>query len=44
MESQTTDTGRVEPGREFPASRPGIRFALCVAAVVVGFLGYIVFY
>ena len=44
MESSKTDTKFKSPGDEYPPSRPGISFALCVAAAAIGLIAYLVFY
>lgn len=31
------------PGSEYPPSRPGIRFVLCVAAVAISVIGFMAF-
>lgn len=41
--TETTDTTFHSPGSEYPPSRPGIRFAVCVSLAVLAVLGYIIF-
>ncbi|MDH3473476.1 MAG: hypothetical protein OEM59_07275 [Rhodospirillales bacterium] len=43
MESPATNVNEVHPGRVYPASRPGIRFALCVGAAAIALIGYMIF-
>lgn len=43
MESPTTDTPTDLRSSDIPASRPGIRFVLCVAAAALGVIGYLIF-
>ena len=43
MNSSTTNVPHKSPGSEYPPSRPGIRFVLCVAAVAIGLIGFLVF-
>lgn len=43
MDTQVHNANDVYPGRVYPASRPGIRFAICVAAAAIGLIGYMIF-
>ncbi len=43
MESSIKSVAQVRPGAQYPASRPGIRFVICVALIAIGVTGFILF-
>ena len=43
MNSTNPEATNTPPRRQYPASRPGIKFVLCVAAVAIGVIGVIAF-